>query len=344
MGGSNAKLTWSSSAPTIYMLCGLQGAGKTTMAAKLAGYLTKSRARNPCWWPATSTAPPPSSSCRWWASRLGVPVFEQGTQDPVQTAQEAVEYAQGTTAATWSSSIPPAGCTSTRSSWMSCSASRDAVKPQEILLVVDAMTGQDAVNVAKTFNDELDIDGVILTKLDGDTRGGAALSRARGDGQAHQVLRRGREAQRHRALPPRPHGQPHPGHGRRADRSSKRLSDSLRRKGRWTSWPTRSRNAELDPGGLTWSRCSPAEEDGRHHAMMLKMLPGVGGNARPGRGDRRGQDGQRPEKALRPSSCSMTPHGAPQSRASSTPAAASAASPRAAAATVQEVNLLHQAV
>ena len=76
MGGSNAKLTWSSSVPTIYMLCGLQGAGKTTMAAKLAGYLTK-QGKNPCWPPATSTAPPPSSSCRWWASRCTCPCLRR---------------------------------------------------------------------------------------------------------------------------------------------------------------------------------------------------------------------------------------------------------------------------
>lgn len=99
---------------------------------------------------------------------------------------------------------------------MSSSASRKMCTAG-ILLVVDAMTGQDAVNVAQTFNEKLDIDGVILTKLDGDTRGGAALSVRAVTGQAHQVQRHGREALGNRAFPPRPHGKPNLGHGRRAD-------------------------------------------------------------------------------------------------------------------------------
>ena len=114
-------------------------------------------------------------------------MFEKGTEDPVKIAQEAIEYARyygGDVLI-----IDTAGRLHIDQELMDeLVRIRDAVKPQEILLVVDAMTGQDAVNVAQTFNDKLGIDGVILTKLDGDTRGGAALSRARGDGQAHQVL------------------------------------------------------------------------------------------------------------------------------------------------------------
>ena len=92
-----------------------------------------------------------------------------------------------------------------------------AVEPTEILLVVDAMIGQDAVNAAKAFDDALDIDGVVLTKLDGDARGGAALSIKAVTGKPIKFVGRGRKkAGPDRGLPPRPHGQPHPGHGRRA--------------------------------------------------------------------------------------------------------------------------------
>ena len=91
------------------------------------------------------------------------------------------------------------------------------MKPQEILLVVDAMTGQDAVNVADTFNKNLGVDGVILTKLDGDTRGGAAISVKAVTGKPIKFSGTGEKLDRHRALLSRPHGQPNPGHGRRAD-------------------------------------------------------------------------------------------------------------------------------
>ena len=174
MGGATAKLTWSSSVPTIYMLCGLQGAGKTTMAAKLAGYLTK-QGKKPMLAACDIYRPAAIKQLQVVGQQVNVPVFEKGTQDPVKTAKEAVEYARYYQRDVLI--IDTAGRLHIDMELMDeLVRIKEAVKPQEILLVVDAMTGQDAVNVAQTFNDKLDIQGVILTKLDGDTRGGAALS------------------------------------------------------------------------------------------------------------------------------------------------------------------------
>ena len=174
MGGSNAKLTWSSSVPTIYMLCGLQGAGKTTMCGKLANYLVK-EGKKPLLAACDIYRPASIRQLQVVGEQVNVPVFEKGTQDPVKTVQEAVEHARyyGRDVLI----IDTAGRLHVDEALMNeLSRIKETVHPQEILLVVDAMTGQDAVNVAKAFNDQLNIDGVILTKLDSDTRGGAALS------------------------------------------------------------------------------------------------------------------------------------------------------------------------
>ena len=174
MGGSVAKLTWSPSVPTIYMLCGLQGAGKTTMAGKLAKYLTK-QGKKPLLAACDIYRPAAIKQLQIVGEQVDVPVFEKGTQDPVKTAKEAVEHARyyGQDVLI----IDTAGRLHVDQALMDeLKRMKEAVRPQEILLVVDAMTGQDAVNVAKAFNDLLNIDGVIVTKLDGDTRGGAALS------------------------------------------------------------------------------------------------------------------------------------------------------------------------
>jgi signal recognition particle subunit SRP54 len=174
MGGTNAKLTWSSSVPTIYMLCGLQGAGKTTMAAKLASWLTK-QGKKPLLAACDIYRPAAIKQLQVVGEQVNVPVFEKGTQNPVKTAKEAVEYARyyGQDVLI----IDTAGRLHIDEALMQeLQEIKTAVRPQEILLVVDAMTGQDAVNVAQTFNEKLSIDGVIITKLDSDTRGGAALS------------------------------------------------------------------------------------------------------------------------------------------------------------------------
>ena len=174
MGGQNARLTWSSSPLTVYMLCGLQGAGKTTMAAKLAGYLLK-QGKKPMLAACDIYRPAAIKQLQVVGEQVKVPVFEKGTQDPVKTAKEAVDYARYYQRDVLI--IDTAGRLHIDTELMDELARiKEAVKPQEILLVGDAMTGQDAVNVAKTFDEKLSIDGVILTKLDGDTRGGAALS------------------------------------------------------------------------------------------------------------------------------------------------------------------------
>ena len=174
MGGSNAKLTWSSSVPTIYMLCGLQGAGKTTMCGKLANYLIR-EGKKPLLAACDIYRPAAIKQLQVVGEQVKVPVFEKGTQNPFKTVKEAVEYARyyGRDVLI----IDTAGRLHVDEALMNELAEiKAAVHPQEILLVVDAMTGQDAVNVAKAFNDQLNIDGVIMTKLDNDTRGGAALS------------------------------------------------------------------------------------------------------------------------------------------------------------------------
>ena len=174
MGGANARLTWSSSLPTVYMLCGLQGSGKTTMAAKLAGFLQK-QGKKPLLAACDIYRPAAIKQLQVVGERVKVPVFERGTQDPVLTSKEAVEHARyyGNDVLI----LDTAGRLHVDENLMDeLERIKAAVKPQEILLVVDAMTGQDAVNVASAFNDKLSIDGVIITKLDGDTRGGAALS------------------------------------------------------------------------------------------------------------------------------------------------------------------------
>lgn len=174
MGGANARLTWSPAPPTVYMLCGLQGAGKTTMAGKLARFLQK-QGKKPLLVACDIYRPAAIRQLQIVGESVNTPVFEKGTQSPVLTAREAVEHAKyyGLDPVI----LDTAGRLHIDESLMQeLQQVQDAVHPQEILLVVDAMTGQDAVTVADSFNKQLGVDGVILTKLDGDTRGGAALS------------------------------------------------------------------------------------------------------------------------------------------------------------------------
>ena len=174
MGGSNARLQYSSSPISVFMLCGLQGAGKTTMSAKLANWLKKD-GKHPLLVGCDIYRPAAIKQLQVVGGQVGVPVYEHGTQDPVKTAQEAIEYARQHQRDVVI--LDTAGRLHIDEALMEelhriC----EAVHPSEILLTIDAMTGQDAVNVANTFNEKLEITGVILTKLDGDTRGGAALS------------------------------------------------------------------------------------------------------------------------------------------------------------------------
>ena len=174
MGGTNAKLTHSPSVPTIYMMCGLQGAGKTTMCGKLGKMIAK-EGKKPLLVACDVYRPAAIKQLQIVGSQAGVEVFERGQGNPVEIAKEAIDYARyyGRDPVI----IDTAGRLHIDEKLMQeLKDVKAAVKPQEILLVVDAMTGQDAVTVADTFNKELSVDGVILTKLDGDTRGGAAIS------------------------------------------------------------------------------------------------------------------------------------------------------------------------
>ena len=175
MGGSAAKLDYGSKKPSVFLLCGLQGAGKTTMAGKLATYLKKHQSKDTLLVACDIYRPAAIKQLQVVAEKAGVPVFERGQSDPVETAKLAVEYAEKNFIDVVI--VDTAGRLHIDEAMMDeIAAIKDAVVPSEILLVVDAMTGQDAVNVAKSFHEKLGLTGVILTKLDGDTRGGAALS------------------------------------------------------------------------------------------------------------------------------------------------------------------------
>lgn len=174
MGGSEERLKMPPHPPAVILMCGLQGAGKTTHAAKLAAML-KGQGHRPMLVAGDIYRPAAIKQLQVVAEKAGVPVYEKGTQDPVLTAQEAVKHAKdyGNDYVI----LDTAGRLQIDEELMEeLHRIKEAVQPTDILLVVDSMTGQEAVNVAKSFDDLLNITGVILTKLDGDTRGGAALS------------------------------------------------------------------------------------------------------------------------------------------------------------------------
>ena len=174
MGSTNSKLEVSPKPPTVIMMCGLQGAGKTTMCGKLAQNLIK-QGKKPMLCACDIYRPAAINQLKVVGRSVGAEVFEKGTQSPVKTAKQAIEYAESKGYNTVI--IDTAGRLHIDEALINeLIEVKKAVQPTEILLVVDAMTGQDAVNVAKSFDEQLDITGVILTKLDGDTRGGAALS------------------------------------------------------------------------------------------------------------------------------------------------------------------------
>jgi signal recognition particle subunit SRP54 len=175
MGGVQSRITVASKPPTIIMLVGLQGAGKTTTAGKLANFLKKQNKR-PLLVAADVYRPAAIKQLQVLGEQLEIPVFTMGDKEsPVTIAQRAIEFAVSHLRDTVI--IDTAGRLHINTELMAeLKSIKQTVKPHEILLVVDAMTGQDAVTVAETFNGDLGVDGVILTKLDGDARGGAALS------------------------------------------------------------------------------------------------------------------------------------------------------------------------
>ena len=175
MGGTNAKLTMASRSPTVVMMVGLQGAGKTTNCAKLAGLMRKNYSKRPLLAACDVYRPAAIEQLKVVGAQLDLPVFEMGQGDPVKIAEAAVRHAQdhGNDMVF----LDTAGRLHIDEALMDeLKNIKASVHPNEILLVVDAMTGQDAVNAATAFDEALGIDGVLLTKLDGDARGGAALS------------------------------------------------------------------------------------------------------------------------------------------------------------------------
>ena len=174
MGSETKHITINPNGPTVVMLVGLQGAGKTTNGSKLAG-LMKRQGKNPLLVACDIYRPAAIQQLKVCGEKLGIPVFEKGQIDPVQIAKEAVLYARqrGHDMVF----LDTAGRLHVDEALMEeLKNIKATVKPDEIMLVVDAMTGQDAVNAAQSFNEWLDIDSVMLSKLDGDARGGAALS------------------------------------------------------------------------------------------------------------------------------------------------------------------------
>ncbi|MBM6618473.1 signal recognition particle protein [Bacillus suaedaesalsae] len=176
MGGEQSKIAVSNRPPTVVMMVGLQGAGKTTTTGKLANLLRKKYNRNPLLVAADIYRPAAIKQLETLGKQLSMPVFSLGDQvSPVEIAKQAIEHAKKEHYDYVL--IDTAGRLHVDENLMNeLKEVKEISKPNEIFLVVDAMTGQDAVNVAQSFNEQLDITGVVLTKLDGDTRGGAALS------------------------------------------------------------------------------------------------------------------------------------------------------------------------
>ncbi len=175
MGGDTAPLNLSGN-PTVILMSGLQGSGKTTMSGKLARKLKSEKSKRPLLVAGDVYRPAAIEQLKVLGEQIEVPVYtEEGNKNPVQIAENAISYAKANHYDLVI--VDTAGRLAVDEAMMNeIAAIKKAIKPQETLFVVDSMTGQDAVNTAKEFNDRLDFDGVVLTKLDGDTRGGAALS------------------------------------------------------------------------------------------------------------------------------------------------------------------------
>ena len=175
MGGDKVEIDLSGS-PSIILMSGLQGSGKTTLSGKLAGFLKSKKQKHPLLVACDVYRPAAIDQLKVLGEQLNVPVFsEVGNTNPVDIARKGIAFAKENNHNVVI--IDTAGRLAIDEEMMNeIAAIKSAIKPNEILFVVDAMTGQDAVNTAKAFNDRLDFDGVVLTKLDGDTRGGAALS------------------------------------------------------------------------------------------------------------------------------------------------------------------------
>ena len=174
MGSKQSKIDFSGALPTVIMMCGLQGAGKTTLCGKL-GMLLKSQGKKVLLAGCDIYRPSAIEQLKIVGKQANVEVFERGTQNPIKTAEQAINHAKQQNLDVVI--LDTAGRLHIDENMMlELEEMKATVKPNEILFTIDAMTGQDSVNVAKEFNDRLDVTGIIVTKLDGDTRGGVALS------------------------------------------------------------------------------------------------------------------------------------------------------------------------
>ena len=215
MGGTSAKLTIAPKPPTVVMMVGLQGAGKTTNCAKLAGLMKKQNGKRPLLAACDIYRPAAIKQLEVVGQQLDLPVFQMGQANPVDIAKAAVAHAEkhGNDMVF----LDTAGRLHVDEELMDeLKRMKAAVHPNEILLVVDAMTGQDAVNAASAFDEALGIDGVVLTKLDGDARGGAALSIKAVTGKPIKFVGTGEKLDQIEVFHPGPYGLPDPGHGRYA--------------------------------------------------------------------------------------------------------------------------------
>ena len=220
LGGQTTRLTISPNPPTIVMMAGLQGAGKTTNCAKLAALLRKQQQRRPLLVACDVYRPAAIEQLKVVGKQLNIPVFDEGQGDPVEIAKHGIDFARKNGYDLVF--LDTAGRLHIDEKLMDeLKNIKATVKPTEIILVVDAMTGQDAVTVAQTFDEALGIDGVLMSKMDGDARGGAALSVKAVTGKPIKFIGTGEEARRYRAVPPGPYGKPHPRHGRCADADRK---------------------------------------------------------------------------------------------------------------------------
>ena len=174
LGSNNVRLNFASQGPTIIMMCGLQGSGKTTHTAKLA-YELKAKGKRPMMVACDVYRPAAIEQLKLAGERAGVFVFEQANQSPIEIAKNSLQYAKNNGYEVII--LDTAGRLHLDQKLMTeLREIKQAVKVNETLLVLDAMTGQDAVNMARAFNQEISVDGIVLSKLDGDARGGAAMS------------------------------------------------------------------------------------------------------------------------------------------------------------------------
>ena len=218
LGGQTTRLTISPNPPTIVMMAGLQGAGKTTNCAKLAALLRKQQQRRPLLVACDVYRPAAIEQLKVVGKQLNIPVFDEGQGDPVEIAKHGIDFARKNGYDLVF--LDTAGRLHIDEKLMDeLKNIKATVKPTEIILVVDAMTGQDAVTVAQTFDEALGIDGVLMSKMDGDARGGAALSVKAVTGKPIKFIGTGEKLGD--IEPFHPYGKPHPRHGRCANADRK---------------------------------------------------------------------------------------------------------------------------